>query len=73
MRQIISEASPEKIVQMMQMNNLLADVRKKLYHGFAAMEQAQAQRKPPSVIELRRMELMLAQELIELVQKEKAQ
>lgn len=51
---------------------LRARVRAKIVHTMTSIEQAQGQRAPVGTIEVRRRELQLAQEIVELVIKELA-
>lgn len=63
----IQQMSDQEIVSLMRGRSLLNDVRQAFYHGMAEMEQAEAQRRKPSIIEQRKREFLIAQRIIKIV------
>jgi hypothetical protein len=57
----------QMVDQMQDKSSLLAAVRAKFYHGAAKLEQMEAQSKPPSTEQRRRVEFIIAQDIIKLV------
>lgn len=57
----------ELVKEVVDRKTLRSNVRAMIYHGMAAIEQAQLQRKPPGVIEIRRMEMQLAANVIAFI------
>ena len=62
-----SEMTDLEIVQSLRDGSLRSRIRAVIYHGAALLEQADAQRRPPSSVERRRMELKIAEEIMALV------
>lgn len=63
----LRELTNEEVVKELGSKTLRARVRKLIYHRCALIEQLQQQLKPIGIVEQRRLELGLAQEVIDLV------
>lgn len=59
--------SDAEIIAALGHSTLLAEVRKRISHGMARIEQGMQQRKPLTPIEYRREELALAESVLDLV------
>jgi hypothetical protein len=64
----IKDMTDEELVQEIMSMNVRSRVRAMLYHHSARMEQLEAQPKPPSGLQYRRMEFEMAESIIALVQ-----
>ena len=62
-----SEMTDLEIVQSLRDGSLRSRIRDAIYHGAARLEQADAQRRPPSIMQRRRMEFEIAEEIMALV------
>jgi hypothetical protein len=62
----LAKMTGQEIIAVMQTDTRLARVRRAMVQGMTAIEQAQAQRNPPSPIEVRRMELQLANRICDM-------
>lgn len=68
----IQQMSDQEIVSLIRGKSLLNDVRQAFYHGMSQMEQAEAQRQKPSIIEQRKQEFLIAQRIIKIVEDDAA-
>lgn len=64
----IQQMSDAEIVGLMRGESLLNRVRKIFYSGMAEIEQADQQRNRPAMIDVRKMEFLIAQRVIKEVQ-----
>lgn len=64
-----SKWSDGKVVAEMRSDSLINAVRQSFVRGAAAIEQSQGQRRPPSPVEVRRQEFVIARQIIDRVTK----
>lgn len=64
------KTNDKMLIEEIQSNSLLNRVRKIFSHGSALIDQEMEQRNPPSPVEMRRMELSFAEEIIREVENE---
>jgi hypothetical protein len=62
----IDMLSDREVIDLLQSDTLIAKVRRLFSQGYAEIEQATQQRNPPSPVELRRMELKIADNIYKL-------
>jgi hypothetical protein len=67
MKPIANMTDGELVHEIMSMN-VRARVRAMFYHGYARIQQMEAQRKPPTALQVRRYEFEIAERIIALVQ-----
>lgn len=62
----IDMLSDREVIELLQSDTLIAKVRRLFSQGCAEIEQACAQRNPPGPVEIRRMELKIADNIYKL-------
>lgn len=67
MRNTIQQMSDQEILTLMRDKSLLNSVRQAFCCGMAEMQQAEAQRKKPSIFDQRKREFLIAQKIIKTV------
>ena len=60
--------TPKEIIDEMKSDSLLNQVRQLFSFGYAGIEQASLQRRPPGPIEVRAMEFDVARKIINLIE-----
>ena len=62
----IDNLTGREVIDLLQSDSLLARISKIFSMGYAEIEQASMQRRPPSPIELRRMDIKVAARIVRL-------